>query len=89
MRSLVTDATPYKQGLRESLDFGSFLSANRTPNVRVGSSTVLQHPSGQRLECGDEPTFGSGGRQWDGERTLRRGEAKVGFVPGAAIRGRT
>ncbi len=27
MRSLVTDATPYKQGLRESLDFGSFLSA--------------------------------------------------------------
>ena len=37
MRSLVTDATPYKQGLRESLDFGSFLSANRTPNVRVGS----------------------------------------------------
>jgi hypothetical protein len=35
MRSLVTDATPYKQGLRESLDFGSFLSANRTPNVRL------------------------------------------------------
>ena len=36
MRSLVPDATPYKQGLRESLDFGSCLSANRTPNVRLG-----------------------------------------------------
>jgi hypothetical protein len=53
----------------------------QTPKVRKGSSTVLQHPFAQRLECDDEPTFGSGGRQCGGEQTLRRGEAKVGFVP--------
>ncbi len=69
MRSLVTDATSYKQGLRESLDFGSFLSANRTPNVRVGSSIRVQRPSQQGLECADKPTYTPERRQCGGRPT--------------------
>ncbi len=62
MRSLITDTTSYKQGLRESLDFGSFLSANRTPNVRVGSNCDLRHRLTLRLECDGEPTFSAEGK---------------------------
>ena len=54
MRSLITDTIPYKQGLRVSLDFGSFLSANRTSNVRVGSEI--------RIRDGTEPGRFSAGR---------------------------
>ena len=50
---------------------------------RFGSFVCIRSGSKLGLVTGDEPTFGSGGRQWDGERTLRRGEAKDGFVPRA------
>ncbi len=57
MRSLVTDATPYKQGLRESLDFGSILSANRTPNDRLGSFVLLRYQVARLLEWGQRASF--------------------------------
>ena len=85
MQSLVTDATPYKQGLRESLDFGSFLSANRTPNVRVGSNCDLQHPLKHRRLSARNETFGAECRQSARNRTFTRGSARVRVVPESDI----